>query len=296
MAALVLALGPGACGDDIPSVSVSDSGGLLPGEVAMTTTGGTTTGPEEPGQPDETSSGPPVRSDSSGAPEPLPTEDELPLALAEGLCLRAAACDCPNYDAAKCVIEASATLVQWQAYATDNELVFDEGCWAELHAQLQDESCARPEVDCAVYRGALREDEVCSFPAPFQQPCAEPLVCSGGACVSSVTRPEPPGEGESCFDRRTGFFIGCDVDQGLACDFPRGVCVAFPQVGLPCEEGDCAPGAWCDALDDDGPVCKPQQPAGAPCVAAEQCETFLCGEGRCLGVGEVCYFLGQLLG
>ena len=122
-----------------------------------------------------------------------------------------------------------------------------------------------------------------------------PLWCpfDGGECLSIGDEPTVLDRGEACYDHDAGDQLGvCDPAQSLECDFETAVCVALPAVGLPCERGDCVSGAWCDALDDDGPVCKLKLPPGAPCVVAEACMSSLCVEGTCLDLlDQRCFLL-----
>ena len=274
---LVLA---GACGDDIPTVAAELTEGLPPG--LATTSGSGSTGP--------------VGDDESTGPAPIPGEDELPTAIAVAACDAAAACECPNYDAGKCIIELRESFEEWQQYAQSRGFAFDEACFAELLGNVGDADCSTTSAitDCAVYQGNVGLDDPCMGAPLWQQECGGTPVCVQGQCVEPGDEPPPLGEGEACFDPDIGSVLGlCDDGQSLSCDFQTGVCVERPALGFPCEEGACAPGAWCDLDDDDGPVCKAVMPPGSPCSVGQGCTTGLCNEGRCLAISTQCFFLLQ---
>lgn len=271
----------GACGDDIPTVLGELTEGLPQGVV--TTSAGSTSGDE----PDD---------DDSTGPPPIPTEDELPTAIAVAACGAAAACDCPNYDAGKCIIEIREAFEQWQQYGQSKGFAYDEDCLVELLGNIGTPQCIPTSriTECAVYQGDVAPGQACEGAPQWQRECSGSLFCAQGQCVEVGDEPPPLDEGEACFDGEVGILLGlCDDQQDLACDFQTGLCVKRPPLGFPCEEGVCAPGAWCDEDDDDGPICKKVMPPGSPCTSGSGCSTGLCNEGRCLSISSECFFLLQ---
>lgn len=276
----------GACGDDIPTVVAGLTEGLPAGVVTTSASGTSGTSGLANDDADGSSTGPP----------PIPSEDEVPTAIAVAACEAAAACECPNYDAGKCVIELRETFEQWQQYAQSKAFAYDEACLVELLGNIGTPECITTSriTECAVYQGDLGLDETCEGAPLWQGECEGELFCAQGQCVESGDEPPPLGEGEPCFDTEVGIILGvCDDELSLSCDFQAGICVARPQIGFPCEEGGCAPGAWCDEDDDDGPVCKMVMPPNSVCTSGSGCTTGLCNEGRCLAISSECLFLLQ---
>lgn len=292
---LTLVHASAACGEGSPSSRESTgdaTGGNESSTVAMSTvcdTSGDVTG-------SSTSTGGASAGSESSTGATLPDEDDLPLALGLRVCALVQACGCPNYDPAKCVAQLEVRFADWQAQAIAAGFAFDAACWAQTVEVLDKQQCGVVDrIDCSIYHGDAQRGEVCERFGPWMNACAPPLSCpyEGAPCIPLGGEPTLLDLGEPCFDPATGTLLGvCDPRQSLECDFEAFVCVALPGVGLPCERGECTDGAWCDELDDDGPVCKPQVAPGAPCSVAEACMSSLCAEGTCLDLLDPsCFFV-----
>jgi hypothetical protein len=290
----VLVLLAAACGSGSPSSAPSTSGD--------TDTGSSTVGSASVGDTAADSTGestvdaPNTGSESSTTGVALPGEDELPLAVALRLCAIAEACSCPNYDPAKCVAQLETRVADWQTQAIEARYVFDPACWAQAVELLDTQECdVTQQIECTIYHSDAQRGEQCERFGPWMHECAPPLSCpyQGASCQAPGGEVDYLDEGDPCFDREARVFLGfCDPGQGLECDLGAGVCVSLPIVGEPCERGACADGAWCDELDDDGPVCKAQVPPGAPCTVADACASSLCADGTCLDfVDASCFFV-----
>ena len=135
--------------------------------------------------------------------------------------------------------------------------------------------------------GQLVLGAACSYSAECA-PARDPgtaVVCSGygqpptaPTCTLVTTTPAVPGAGEACDGDRivtpdtqsgTGV-VQCQAEDGLRCDFDRGVCTPLPRLGESCAwqlpvdptvtwYDACADGAYCDPLTG---TCAPQRTTG----------------------------------
>ena len=63
----------------------------------------------------------------------------------------------------------------------------------------------------------------------------------------------------------------------FTCDFPANQCRPLPADGSPCDDGACAPGAYCD-----GTTCHTRKPSGTSCGDDDECTAPLfCVDGSC---------------
>lgn len=136
---------------------------------------------------------------------------------------------------------------------------------------LPDETCASDHFcdadgTCRAYR---RAGEDC----PEGWECDSDFYCDprSGTCEPYL------GAGEGC-DHASW---ACDDD--LYCTSGTRTCAPYPGEGESCEDaGSCDDDLWCD----DGAICREPRGAGEECTDYEQCSSYECEGGRCVGEDE----------
>lgn len=119
--------------------------------------------------------------------------------------------------------------------------------------------CQRPAANGAPCDPAQTNNPDCDI---FQS-----SVCTNGTCQTGTWG----GAGSSC--NPPGL-----CDSTSACNNTTTMCEALPGAGVACNNGNCAPGNYCNAQNN----CAAQGATGATCTAAQECqESLWCVNGTC---------------
>jgi hypothetical protein len=142
--------------------------------------------------------------------------------------------------------------------------------------------CRRPNDDEArvacvsfcVHIRSGRDGDACGGDDFELTTCEEGLVCDGSRCGP------PIGPGGLCDPENDGCAEGLFCDPLLTLSGPgSGHPCAPPRVGQPCSTtGECPPGLGCNPASCG---CEPLLSAGTACQSGLQCESQLCGGGKC---------------
>ena len=148
--------------------------------------------------------------------------------------------------------------------------------------------CA-PELYCQYFwdEATATESYTCLRYALEGESCGDYVYCGSGLGCGPDFRCRGPGDvGESCS-------AGCR--DGLYCEFSIDQCLAAPdEAGLPCPNGTCAAGLWCDTALPPG-VCQAKIATGERCSGHSQCESSYCPAAFCLerpALGDDCTAAG----
>ena len=120
--------------------------------------------------------------------------------------------------------------------------------------------------------------------------CGEAVVAMGGDTLWGGC--EDPFEGQVAVDGVCASDWDCvsEYCSGDSVDFDGnityGVCAEPPTVGMPCDDFDCAPGAYCDS-GAGTPTCQALLADGSACGNEDECASGGCEGGRC-GPPTVC--------
>jgi hypothetical protein len=190
-----------------------------------------------------------------------------------------------------CVIDDSDGFLGWSCYEVfegivdeggacdvDDECVDGLECWADVCTRMpaQGQACldgweCGEDLYCA-------DGDVCRMPGGAGASCPEgDIACADELWCDPETDTCRPylGSGGDC----SAASWACADD--LYCSDTTNLCTPYPTGGMSCADSweECADGWWCDA----GLVCQAQLPDGAACTDDEQCGSWDCPDGYCLG-------------
>lgn len=207
---------------------------------------------------------------SSGGPVP---PERLANAIANSTCAKLSAC-CTASEFMMATLgskdEASCQLVFAGLVGNLFVKVLDDSIAAGrviYHADLMGECIATIDAaTCVEYQTF----ESGAFPGANCSDPFEGLVAIGGDCAND-------------FDCTSEYCSGDSIDQNGAITF--GKCAGAPTAGQPCDNFDCAPGAFCDNTS----TCAAKKTDGAPCTSKDECTSGGCNgtPGTC-GVSMTC--------
>ena len=238
---------------------------------------------------------------------PAIEESALPQYVAEAQCEQQMSCDCyvevgpvgedpAEYTHDKCIENRVLELTHWQGRMRGNGLRYDSDCAARKLAMAQQWGCgdsvAAAEIElarrdcalrCRVYHGDVPADGVCD---PTVDDCAQGLVCMMQEYDPITGEPE-----YRCVSRCLGEGMPClqgECAPGLFCRYSyvdeSGRCEPIPVEGQSCVDSGCGLSTYCNEVN----VCTAVLEDGAACDFSVPCR-WNCVDNVCEpGPAQVC--------